>query len=138
MILKLLQNFFDGIHLGQNDKSCAEAKKKFGLDFLVGISCSNSYNLYTIAKNNGANYIAFGPAFESKKKKKKKIDLLQFSKIKNKIRLPFVFIGGINHNNVKKLNCFKPNYIAIIDSLWNFKQGPIESALKFKERLEAL
>ena len=104
----------------------------------MGISCSNSYNLYKIAKNDGANYIAFGPAFESKNKEKKKIDLLQFSKIKKKIKLPFVFIGGINHNNVKSLKCFKPNYIAIIDSLWNFKQGPIESALKFKESLEAL
>ena len=130
--------FFDGIHLGQSDKSCVEAKEKFGLDFLVGISCSNSYNLYKIAKNDGANYIAFGPAFESKSKEKEKIDLLEFSKIKNKIKLPFVFIGGINHNNIEILNCFKPNYIAIIDSLWNFNRGPIESALKFKESLEAL
>tara|TARA_Y100000813_G_scaffold198152_1_gene185229 strand:- start:1615 stop:2241 length:627 start_codon:yes stop_codon:yes gene_type:complete len=129
--------FFDGIHLGQNDKSCKEAKKKFGLDFLVGISCSNSYELYKIAKNDGANYIAFGPTFKSNNKEKQTINLSEFCKIKNKIKLPFVFIGGINHNNVKNLGNFKPNNIAIIDSLWNFKQGPIKSALKFKESLEA-
>ena len=57
--------------------------------------------------------------------------------IKNKIKLPFVFIGGINHNNIESLKSFKPNNVAIIDSLWNFKHGPIQSALKFKESLEA-
>ena len=36
----------------------------------------------------------------------------------------------------KELIRFKPNNIAIIDSLWNFKQGPVQSALKFKENLE--
>ena len=138
MILKLLLIFFfDGIHLGQTDRSCLEAKKKFGKDFIVGISCSNSYDLYKIAKNDGANYIAFGPTFRSKNKEKEKINLSQFYKIKNKIKLPFVFIGGINHNNIESLKSFKPNNVAIIDSLWNFKQGPIQSALKFKESLEA-
>ena len=129
--------FFDGIHLGQTDRSCLEAKKKFGKDFIVGISCSNSYDLYKIAKNDGANYIAFGPTFKSKNKGKEKINLSQFYQIRNKIKLPFVFIGGINHNNIESLKSFKPNNVAIIDSLWNFKQGPIQSALKFKESLEA-
>ncbi len=129
--------FFDGIHLGQSDKSCLEAKEKFGLDFIVGISCSNSFDLYKLAKNDGANYIAFGPTFKSKNKEKKAMSLSQFSKINNKIKLPFVFIGGINHNNIKKLKSFKPNNIAIINSLWNFKKGPVHSALKFKEDLEA-
>ena len=129
--------FFDGIHLGQNDKSCIEANEKFGPDFIVGISCSNSYDLYKLAKKDGANYIAFGPTFESKNKKRKTISLSQFSQIKNKIKLPFVFIGGINHFNIKELISFRPNNVAIINSLWNFKQGPIESALKFKKNLEA-
>ena len=89
-----------------------------------------------LQKIDKADYVAFGPAFKSKTKKKK-IDLLQFNKIKKKIKLPYVFIGGINHSNIKKLISFKPNNIAIIDSLWNFKQGPVQSALKFKENLEA-
>ena len=138
MTLKQLQIFFfDGIHLGQNDKSCSDAKEKFGRDFIVGISCSNSYYLYKVAKKDRADYIAFGPTFKSKTKKKKAISLLQFNKFKEKISLPYVFIGGINHSNIKKLISFKPNNIAIIDSLWNFKQGPVQSALKFKENLEA-
>ena len=129
--------FFDGIHLGQNDKSCIDAKEKFGRDFIVGISCSNSYYLYQVAKKDKADYVAFGPTFKSKTKEKETISLLEFNKIKKKIKLPYVFIGGINHSNIKKLISFKPNNIAIIDSLWNFKKGPVQSALKFKENLEA-
>ena len=104
---------------------------------VVGISCSNSYYLYQVAKKDKADYVAFGPTFKSKTKEKETISLLEFNKIKKKIKLPYVFIGGINHSNIKKLISFKPNNIAIIDSLWNFKQGPVQSALKFKENLEA-
>ena len=56
---------FDGIHLGQNDKNCITAKKKFGKNFIVGISCSDSLNFYKKAKEEGADYVAFGPAFKS-------------------------------------------------------------------------
>ena len=82
MTLKLLHDFFfDGIHLGQNDKSCRKAKEKFGRDFIVGISCSNSYNLYKIAKKDKADYIAFGPTFKSKTKKKKNYKSFTIQKI---------------------------------------------------------
>lgn len=133
---EIAQKFiFDGIHLGQNDKSCSAAKKKFGKNYVVGISCSDSFKLYEKAYNQGADYVAFGPAFQTKNKRKKNINLSHFFKIKNKIELPFVFIGGINHDNIKSLKKFGPNYIAIIDSLWNFSSGPIESAKKFREIL---
>ena len=76
--------------------------------------------------------LLFGPTFDTSSKKKN-----QFAKkiiqIKDDIKLPFVFIGGINHENIKMLKKFKPNYVAIINSLWNFKAGPIESAYKFKK-----
>ena len=39
---------FDGIHLGQKDKKCKEAKIQFGSEFIVGVSCSNSYSLYYV------------------------------------------------------------------------------------------
>ena len=55
--------FFDGIHLGQKDRSCEEAKKKFGEKFLVGFSCSQSNKLVNKAQKLGADYLAFGPMF---------------------------------------------------------------------------
>ena len=63
---------FDGIHLGQKDKKCKEAKINFGSEFIVGVSCSNSYSSYIEAKNQKADYVAFGPVFKTLSKKKKK------------------------------------------------------------------
>ena len=37
---------FDGIHLGQEDKNCKEAKKLFGINFQVGVSCNDSIEIY--------------------------------------------------------------------------------------------
>ena len=126
---------FDGIHLGQNDKSCKAAKEKFGKEFIVGVSCSSSENFYKKAKNDGADYVAFGPAFNSKTKKGLSIDLGDLKKFIKKIELPFVLIGGVNHKNIKNLFHLEPNYIAIIDSLWNFKEGSQNSAYQFKKIL---
>ena len=130
--------FFNGIHLGQNDESCSKAKKVFGKKFLVGVSCSNSYNLYRKAEEESADYVAFGPAFNTKSKNKDKIDINSIRKFKSKLKLPFVLIGGINHKNLLNLKSLSPNYIAIISSLWNFKEGPIESARKFRKLLKEI
>ena len=70
---------FDGIHLGQKDKKCKEAKINFGSEFIVGVSCSNSYSLYIEAKNQKADYVAFGPVFKTLSKKKKKLTLIKQS-----------------------------------------------------------
>ena len=68
---------FDGIHLGQKDRKCKEAKINFGTKFIVGVSCSNSYGLYIEAKNQKADYVAFGPVFKTLSKKKKQLILIK-------------------------------------------------------------
>ena len=66
------------------------------------------------------------------------IDLNDIKKLVKKVKLPFAMIGGINHENIKSLFDIKPNYVAIIDSLWNFKDGPLESAKQFKSILKGI
>ena len=126
---------FDGIHLGQKDKKCKEAKINFGSEFIVGVSCSDSYSLYIEAKNQKADYVAFGPVFKTLSKKKKKINLDKAVFVLRKLRLPFTLIGGINHNNFMKLVKYKPLNLAMINSIWDYKRGPEQSALVFKKKL---
>jgi len=130
--------FFDGIHLGQKDRSCEEAKEKFGEKFLVGLSCSQSNKLVTKAQKLGADYLAFGPMFRTKTKQKKEVDHDHVLTITKRLTMPFVLIGGIDHSNLINLNKIHPNYIAIINSLWNFNKGPIKSALRFKEIIKGI
>ena len=126
---------FDGIHLGQNDKCCSEAKKKFGSKFIVGVSCSNSPKLYEDAAKQNANYVAFGPVFQSLSKNKKEINLNNLSIFLKSLRLPFTLIGGINHNNIIKLLKFNPNELAVISAFWDYPDGPVKAAIKFREIL---
>ena len=75
---------FNGIHLGQNDKSCKLAKKEFGENFIVGVSCSNSFDFTKKAKQDGADYVAFGPAFRSTTKNKVPVDLNDIKRLVKK------------------------------------------------------
>ncbi len=126
---------FDGIHLGQNDRSCLEAKKKFGNKFIVGVSCSSSKKFYENADKQKADYVAFGPVFKTITKEKTPINLNKMKPFLKKLRLPFTLIGGINHKNFLKLMEFNPNNLAIISSFWNHKEGPVNSAFLFKKYL---
>ena len=126
---------FDGIHLGQKDKKCKEAKINFGSEFIVGVSCSNSYSLYVEAKNQKADYVAFGPVFKTLSKKKKKINFDKAVFILKKLSLPFTLIGGINHTNFMELVKYKPLNLAMINSIWDYEKGPVKSASVFKKIL---
>ena len=126
---------FDGIHLGQKDKKCKEAKINFGSEFIVGVSCSNSYSLYIEAKRQKADYVAFGPVFKTLSKKKKKINLNKAVFALKNLRLPFTLIGGINHTNFMELTKFKPLNLAMINSIWDYEKGPVESAKVFEKIL---
>jgi len=133
---EIAENYnFDGIHLGENDKSCFEAKKKFGEKFIVGVSCMNSFVKYKKALKQGADYVAFGSVFKSKTKSKKAIYPDNIVVIKKKIKLPFTLIGGINHNNILSLKDLKPNNVAVIGSIWDYEENPVFSANLFKKIL---
>ena len=124
---------FDGIHLGQSDRSCIDAKHTFGKNFIVGISCENNLNNYHDTVKEGPDYVAFGPFYKSSNKKRDVINHINFMKIRDKIVLPLILIGGINHTNILDLRQFVPSNIAIIDALWNFSLGPVKSAELFKQ-----
>ena len=133
---EIAENYnFDGIHLGENDKSCFEAKKKFGENFIVGVSCMNSFVKYKKALKQGADYVAFGSVFKSKTKSKRVIYPNNIIVIKKKIKLPFTLIGGINHNNILCLKDLKPNNVAVIGSIWDYENSPVFSANLFKKIL---
>ena len=53
----------DGVHIGQEDVSLAEARSAMGRDKIVGVTCHNSRHLAIEAAEAGADYVAFGAFF---------------------------------------------------------------------------
>ncbi|APH13255.1 thiamine-phosphate diphosphorylase [Clostridium sporogenes] len=91
-----------GVHLGQKDMHLNIARKILGKDKIIGISVGNVKEALE-AENNGADYLGIGTIFPtgSKKDVKEIIGIDGLSKIKNKISIPSVAIGGINKANFR-------------------------------------
>ncbi len=53
----------DGVHVGQDDMSCAEARRIVGPQRQVGVTCKASRDLAMEAGEAGADYVAFGAFF---------------------------------------------------------------------------
>ena len=50
----------DGVHVGQQDASYAEARKTMGPRAMIGVTCHASRHLAMEAAEAGADYVAFG------------------------------------------------------------------------------
>ncbi len=92
----------DGVHLGQDDLPLKEARKIMG-DRIIGIS-THDLEQAEEAQSGGADYIGFGPVFETLTKdagNPKGIDNLQL--ITQNMTIPVVAIGGINSGNLAQV-----------------------------------
>src|SRR5690606_16707830 len=58
----------DGVHLGQDDGTVAEAREALGRDAQIGITCHASRHLAMEAGDAGADYVAFGAFYPSETK----------------------------------------------------------------------
>ena len=124
----------DGCHIGQKDMSYMNSRKILGKNKIIGVTCHNSKKLALIAKNHGANYVAFGAFFKSSTKKtayKANLAILRWSA--KKINMPTVAIGGINSSNYKKILSSGASFIACSSYIWNNKKlNPAAAINKFK------
>lgn len=97
--IALLSNS-DGLHIGQEDIPIRQGRKLSDNKIIIGIS-THSIEEAIQAEKEGADYIAFGPIFETKTKKNLPFPkgLYMLEKIVSAIKIPVVAIGGINTSN---------------------------------------
>ena len=111
----------DGIHLGRHDHDIKTAREQLG-PVIIGVSCYNEFDRAIKAKEEGADYIAFGAFYPSPTKPNAvtaNIELLTKAKIET--GLPVVAIGGITPENGKVLLDQGADYLAIISGLYSAK-----------------
>ena len=114
-----------GVHLGQKDISCNEARNILGSDPIIGISCQNNLELALRAQHEGADYVAFGSIFKTTTKKDVVYcsleDLKDFVK---KIEISSVAIGGINLSSFHEVKRSGVDMIAMSSGLFLQKEIP--------------
>jgi len=109
----------DGVHLGQSDDNIIDARKKLGMNKIIGITCHSDLEIAKTAQTQGANYVAFGRFYPSKTKPNApsaNIDILQQAKMQ--LEIPIVAIGGITIENAHNLICAGTDMIAVIHSVF--------------------
>lgn len=108
----------DGVHLGQDDLPVSEARKIMGDERLIGIS-THTLDQALMAETDGADYIGFGPVFETGTKAgswdARGVPALQ--KVKETVSLPVVAIGGINLENVREVISSGVDGVAVISAI---------------------
>lgn len=90
----------EGVHLGQQDLPVKEARKIIGHDRIIGVS-THSLSEALRAEAEGADYIGFGPVMPTGTKDAgapKGTGMLD--KIRSRVNIPVVAIGGINLENL--------------------------------------
>lgn len=121
----------DGVHIGQDDATYAEARKAIG-DGIVGVTCHDSRHLAMEAGEAGADYVAFGAFFPTDTKEAKakaELDVLHWWN--ELFTVPCVAIGGITVDNCRPLVEAGADFLAVSGGVWNHPQGPAEAVKAF-------
>ena len=126
----------DGVHLGAEDGSIAEIRKKFPINFIVGASCYDSRHLAMEAGEQGADYISFGAFFSSKTKisrGKPTTEILEWAS--EMTDLPIVAIGGITEQNCSALIKAGADFLAVVSYVWDHPNGEVVAVQKLAEKI---
>lgn len=115
----------DGVHLGQQDGSVAEARRMLGADAMIGVTCHDSRHLAMEAAEAGADYVAFGAFFPTRTKAVQHVatpDLLAIWQ--ETMEIPCVAIGGITVDNAADLARAGADFVAVSSGVWDHPRGP--------------
>ena len=128
----------DGVHIGQEDASYADARAAMGPDRVVGMTCHDSRDLAIDAAEQGADYVAFGAFFPTGTKSPKtraSVELIEWwAEI---MVVPCVAIGGITPENCAALVRAGADFIAAVSAVWDHAGGPAAAVAAFDKAIKA-
>jgi thiamine-phosphate pyrophosphorylase len=110
----------DGVHLGRDDASIADARARLHPGALIGASCYDSLDRAEAAVVAGADYVAFGSFYPSSTKPQaSRADLSLILAAKARWTVPVVAIGGITVANAPVLIDAGADAVAVISALFD-------------------
>lgn len=111
----------EGVHVGQDDVSIADAREIAGPNCVVGKS-THSVDQAIRAFYEGADYIGFGPVFATPTKPDySPIGLDEIRKVHAAVRIPIFCIGGIKLENLPDVIAAGARRVVIVSGLLQAK-----------------
>lgn len=107
----------EGVHLGQKDIPCAEARKILGEGKIIGVSAARVDEAIK-AQQDGADYLGVGAVFQtSTKTNTRPVTPEIIQGIRAAVDIPFVIIGGVNSHNIAQLSGLGFNGAAVVSAV---------------------
>lgn len=128
----------DGVHVGQDDATLAEARRMVGKDAMVGVTCHDSLHLAMEAAEGGADYVAFGAFFPTTTKDaptRAEPELL--TGWQQAMVIPCVAIGGITVPTARGLATAGADFLAVSAGVWSYGEGPAAAVAAFNAEIAA-
>jgi thiamine-phosphate pyrophosphorylase len=122
----------DGVHIGQEDASYADARAAMGRERIVGVTCHNIRHLAIEAAEAGADYVAFGAFFPTATKdaqSRAEPEIIQWWS--EMMVVPCVAIGGITVENCGALIEAGADFLSVASGVWDYPQGPAAAVKVF-------
>ena len=124
----------DGVHLGQEDLPIKDARKILGNNKIIGAS-THSVEQAHQAEEQGADYIAIGPIFTTATKPNATpLSPEIIPRIKDKIKIPFLVVGGIGLHNLDLVLSLGARRAAICRAIIE-AQDVVKATREFRQRL---
>ena len=118
----------DGVHVGGDDMSVANARKILGNNKIIGAT-ARTYERAVTAVSQGADYLGIGAMFDTSTKSGTTHMTKELSnKITSYADIPVVGIGGINSENIMSLEGYGIDGVAVVSAI--FKSEDIEKSAK--------
>ena len=124
----------DGVHLGQNDTSLTEAKKKWdNPQKIFGVSTHNLEQA-KLAVKKGADYIGIGPIYSTNSKQQLDpiLGIENAKKINDECECTSFAIGGINQKNLRNIKKIGTNGFCVLSAI-NDSKHPEKIIRSFQE-----
>ena len=126
----------DGVHIGQQDGTIAEARRLMGKARMVGVPCHDSRHLAMEAAEAGADYVAFGAFFPTETKEAPtRADPEVLSIWQESMEIPCVAIGGIKAENARGLAAAGADFLAVSAGVWSHGDGPAAAVKALNEEI---
>jgi thiamine-phosphate pyrophosphorylase len=127
----------DGVHVGQQDASLAEARRLLGANKTIGVTAHNSRHLAMEAAEAGADYVAFGAFYPTDTKAPAQWAEPEILEIwQETMQTPCVAIGGITLANAEPLVRAGADFLAVSAGVWKCSEGPRAAVAGFNALFE--
>ncbi len=132
-----LKSGADGVHVGIEDMSVCEIRKRTEADFIIGAT-AKTVEQAKKAENEGADYLGVGAIFPSPTKQNAiRITNKQLKEITSSVSIPAVAIGGITLENSDEIKGGSICGIAVVSAAFG-ADNITEACRKLKIKAQSL